>query len=118
MGPMDANRGHETGGHAACVFLHWKRQFQPRKQRKTRKRSGVGKTGGAGDLAVPNGMLVHLEEEIRGETGHKALPAYRRQVSQGPLVLSGHGCPVRFRNIWVRRLEAGSRLVEKVTPKD
>jgi hypothetical protein len=53
-----------------------------------------------------NGMLVHLEEEIRGETGHKVLPAYRRQVSQGPLVLSGHGCPVRFRNIWVRRLDA------------
>jgi len=55
-----------------------------------------------------NGLLVHLEEEIRGETGHKVLPEYRRKVSQGPLVLSGHGCPVRFRNIWVRKLGGGS----------
>lgn len=53
-----------------------------------------------------NGVLVHLEEEIRGETGHKVLPQYRRALTHGPLVLAGHGCPVRFRNIWVRRLDA------------
>jgi hypothetical protein len=51
-----------------------------------------------------NGVLVHLNEEIRGETGHRILPEYKRKISQGPLVLSGHGCPVRFRNIWVRPL--------------
>jgi len=51
-----------------------------------------------------NGVLVHLNEEIRGETGHRILPEYKKQVSQGPLVLSGHDCPVRFRNIWVRPL--------------
>jgi len=53
-----------------------------------------------------NGVLVHLEEEIRGETGHKVLPEYRRKTSRGPLMLAGHGCPVRFRNIWLRRLDA------------
>lgn len=51
-----------------------------------------------------NGVLVHLEEEVRGETGHRILPEYKTKVSRGPLVLSGHGCPVRFRNIWVRPL--------------
>lgn len=51
-----------------------------------------------------NGVLVHWEEEIHGETMHRALPAYRKHVSQGPLVLGGHGCPVRFRRIWLRRL--------------
>jgi hypothetical protein len=51
-----------------------------------------------------NGLLVHLEEEIRGETRHRALPEYSRKISQGPLVLSGHNCPVRFRNVWVRPL--------------
>jgi len=51
-----------------------------------------------------NGALVHLNEEIHGETGHRILPAYTKKVSQGPLAFGGHGCPVRFRNVWVRPL--------------
>jgi hypothetical protein len=51
-----------------------------------------------------NGVLVLLNEEIRGETGHRILPEYKNKVSRGPLVLGGHGCPVRFRNIWLRAL--------------
>lgn len=51
-----------------------------------------------------NGVLVHLDEEIRGETNHRVLPAYTQQVSRGPLVLGGHDCPVQFRNLWVRPL--------------
>jgi hypothetical protein len=51
-----------------------------------------------------NGVLVHLDEEIRGETRHLALPENRRQIERGPVVLHGHNCPVRFRNIWVRPL--------------
>ncbi len=54
--------------------------------------------------AFHNGVLVHLNEEIHGEIGHRILPEYRQNISKGPLVLSGHGCPVRFRNIWVRPL--------------
>jgi len=51
-----------------------------------------------------NGVLVHLDTEVRGETGHRILPEYKRKISRGPLTLSGHNCPVRFRNIWVRKL--------------
>jgi hypothetical protein len=51
-----------------------------------------------------NGLLAHLNEEVRGETGHRILPEYKKQVSRGPLVFSGHDCPVRFRNIWLRPL--------------
>ena len=51
-----------------------------------------------------NGVLVHLNEPIHGETGHRIQPAYNKKVSQGPLVLSGHNCPVKFRNIWLRPL--------------
>lgn len=66
----------------------------------------------AGDrLAAParatvfhNGVLVHHNEEIHGETGHRIAPQYKQKISTGPLALGGHGCPVRFRNIWLRRL--------------
>ncbi len=51
-----------------------------------------------------NGVLVHLNEVVHGETGHRIVPEYKQQVSSGPLVFNGHGCPVRFRNIWVRKL--------------
>jgi hypothetical protein len=49
-----------------------------------------------------NGVLVQLNEEIHGETGHRIIPEYTHKVSKGPLALGGHGCPVRFRNIWLR----------------
>lgn len=51
-----------------------------------------------------NGVLVQHETEIRGETGHRRLPAYTQKRGSGPVTLGGHGCPIRFRNIWVRRL--------------
>lgn len=51
-----------------------------------------------------NGVLVQLNEEIHGETGHRIVPEYAHKLSKGPLVFGGHGCPVRFRNIWLRQL--------------
>jgi hypothetical protein len=51
-----------------------------------------------------NGILVHLNQEIYGETGHRVLPGHRNRKSTGPLIFAGHDCPVRFRNIWLRRL--------------
>lgn len=51
-----------------------------------------------------NGVLAHLNEEVRGETGHRIVPEYKSRLTQGPLVLGGHNCPVRFRDIWVRPL--------------
>lgn len=51
-----------------------------------------------------NGVLVQLNQEIYGATGHRILPQYKPQVTEGPIMLGGHHCPVRFRNIWVRKL--------------
>jgi 3-keto-disaccharide hydrolase len=51
-----------------------------------------------------NGVLVQLNEEIHGETGHRIIPEYKHKVGRGPLAFGGHGCPVRFRNIWLRPL--------------
>jgi hypothetical protein len=53
---------------------------------------------------VHNGVLVQNHQEIYGETAHRELPEYKQKLSRGPLALAGHNCPVRLRNIWVRRL--------------
>ena len=64
-----------------------------------------------GKLAKParvtmlhNGVLVQLDTEIHGETGHRIIPEYKTQRSRGPLAFGGHDCPVRFREVWVRPL--------------
>ena len=64
-----------------------------------------------GKLVVPphvtvfhNGVLVHHHQKIYGQTRHKVLPNWNHKVTEGPIGLAGHGCPVEFRNIWVRPL--------------
>jgi hypothetical protein len=51
-----------------------------------------------------NGVLVHLNEPVYGETGHRIAPEYRTKSSTGPIGLGAHGCPVAFRSVWVRPL--------------
>jgi len=55
---------------------------------------------------VHNGVLVHHHQAAMGPTGHKNLSSYDRpHPAEGPLKLQDHGNPVRFRNIWMRRLK-------------
>ncbi|MBM3889894.1 MAG: DUF1080 domain-containing protein [Verrucomicrobia bacterium] len=51
-----------------------------------------------------NGVLMHHNQEIYGETSHRVVSLYNQKISKGPLRLHGHHCPVRFRNIWIRPL--------------
>ncbi len=52
-----------------------------------------------------NGVLVQYNQEIYGVTTHATLPRpYPPGVTRGPLALSAHKNPVRFRNIWIRPL--------------
>jgi hypothetical protein len=51
-----------------------------------------------------NGVMVHHHEVVHGAIGHRVLPDPSRAVARGPIVLGGHGCPVAFRNIWIRPL--------------
>ncbi len=51
-----------------------------------------------------NGVVVHHAAEIQGGTVHRALPTYTPHEPEAPLVLQDHGDPVRFRNIWIRRM--------------
>lgn len=51
-----------------------------------------------------NNILIHLNQQIYGETGHGKEPKYYTKTSTGPISLPSHECPVQFRNIWVRPL--------------
>ena len=49
-----------------------------------------------------NGVLVQDHIPVKGES--TAASALKGVAVTGPLVLQDHGCPVRFRNIWLRKL--------------
>ena len=57
-----------------------------------------------------NGVLVQDHAVIEGETGHMGRTRAHAIPNAGPLKLQDHGNPVRYRNIWYRRLPA--RAVE------
>jgi 3-keto-disaccharide hydrolase len=51
-----------------------------------------------------NGVLLHNRKELMGGTVHRALARYGAQPAEDSLVLQDHQSPVRYRNIWIRRL--------------
>jgi len=48
--------------------------------------------------------LLHNRKELMGPTVHRALASYAAQPAEDALVLQDHQQPVRYRNIWIRRL--------------
>lgn len=63
-----------------------------------------GKKMSSGDITVlQNGVLIQDHAEFSGVTGGNIGP---ESAEQGPLLLQDHGNPMRFRNVWVRKLGA------------
>ena len=52
-----------------------------------------------------NGVLVHLQQPIRGEMAHRQIVPCTPHPAKLPLVLQGHGSPLKFRNLWIRPLD-------------
>ena len=47
-----------------------------------------------------NGIMIHDDVELPGERSTTAAPS-KPGPDAGPVYLQNHGCPVRYRNIWV-----------------
>jgi lysophospholipase L1-like esterase len=65
-----------------------------------------------GSLAKPgrisvlhNGVAIHSDTVIKGETFFHAPPSYVAHADALPIRLQDHGNPVQFRSIWVRPFE-------------
>ena len=55
---------------------------------------------------VHNGVMVHHRQEILGRAIHRQVASYAPHGPEEPLSLQDHKQPVRYRNIWIRRLKA------------
>jgi len=64
--------------------------------------SADGATGQPGSFTVfHNGVLVQDHVPVKGPT---TAAEFKDAAVTGPLILQDHGNPVRYRNIWIRRL--------------
>ena len=59
-----------------------------------------------------NGVVVHNHKEVMGPMVYRQVATYRPHEPELPLSLQDHGNPVRYRNVWIRRL-AGYDQPEK-----
>lgn len=51
-----------------------------------------------------NGVLLHNHKESMGPMVYRQVAHYTSQPAEDSLVLQNHNAPVRYRNIWIRRL--------------
>jgi hypothetical protein len=51
-----------------------------------------------------NGVLVQNHQQFIGQMAHRVIRQYEPHGPEAPLELQDHDTPVRYRNIWVRRL--------------
>ena len=53
---------------------------------------------------IYNGVLVHLHKESMGPMVYRQVAHYTPHAAEMPLELQDHNDPVRYRNVWIRRI--------------
>ena len=51
-----------------------------------------------------NGVVIHKDLELPGNRNTTAAPV-KAGPEPGPVFLQNHGCPVRYRNVWVEKID-------------
>ncbi len=59
---------------------------------------------------LQNGVVVQNHTEVFGSTSYDQPPKYEKHPARAPIQLQYHGNGVRFRNIWVREMQAPTPL--------
>jgi len=52
-----------------------------------------------------NGVMVHHHKELMGPMVYRQVAHYTPHGAEEPLMLQDHNNPVRYRNIWIRRIK-------------
>jgi hypothetical protein len=55
---------------------------------------------------IHNGVLLHNRKESMGPMIYRQVAHYAPQPAEDSLMLQNHSQPVRYRNIWIRRLKS------------
>jgi hypothetical protein len=55
---------------------------------------------------ILNGVLLHNHQASLGPMVYRQLAHYTPHAAEMPLMLQDHNTPVRYRNIWIRKIGA------------
>jgi hypothetical protein len=114
---LDAwNNPTYADGQAAAIYGQWPPLVNPARQPgqwntydivfEAPRFEGGKLARSAFETVLYNGVLVHHHKEVMGAMVYRQVAHYTPHAAEEPLELQDHNDPVRYRNIWIRRIGA------------